>query len=333
VYFNEMLHIKTVSYIILHIVQNTIHNTDGKIMARKGITYDEVALAADRLVSEGINPTIARVREELGTGSPNTVHRHLSNWKERQPQAQREAATLPLGLADALVKEIERQAAAARANAEEKALDARQSADNLAEVGEALEEDNESLKEAAEQFKRERDQSQTLADDREHEIVRLVSACDREQQAAESARVELAKAQLTIESYVERIVEQKESIKHLTEKLDAERVLKQDAEQRAAVSESKVTILFDENQTLKSALKEIESQLRDAERVHADVAVSEHKATFLTEKFAELEARFTKAEEERYNARLLADRNQEKLIVANEKFADMEAKFKAAQEL
>ena len=233
-------------------------------MARKGITYDEVALAADRLVSEGVNPTIARAREELGTGSPNTVHRHLSNWKERQPQAQREAATLPSGLADALVKEIERQAAAARANAEEKALDARQSADNLAEVGEALEEDNESLKEAAEQLERERNQAQTRADEREHEVARLVSACDREQQAAESARVELAKAQLTIESYVDRIVEQKESVKHLAEKLDAERVLKQNAEQRAAVSESKVTILSDEKETLKLALKEVESQLRNA---------------------------------------------------------------------
>ena len=305
-------------------IHNTMHNTDGKIMARKGITYDEVALAADRLVSEGVNPTIARVREELGTGSPNTVHRHLSNWKERQPQAQREAATLPSGLADALVKEIERQAAAARANAEEKALDARQSADNLAEVGEALEEDNESLKEAAEQLERERNQAQTRADEREHEVARLVSACDREQQAAESARVELAKAQLTIESYVDRIVEQKESVKHLAEKLDAERVLKQNAEQRAAVSESKVTILSDEKETLKLALKEVESQLRNAERVRAEVAVSEHKVAFLTEKVSEFEARFTKAEEERYNARLSADRNEEKLTAANEKFADLE---------
>jgi chromosome segregation ATPase len=301
-------------------------------MARKGITYDEVALVADKLVLENNQPTIQRVREELGTGSPNTIHRHLSSWKETQPQAQREAVTLPSGLADALIKEIERQASVARADAEEKALEARRSADKLADTGEALEEENEELKSISELLERERDQSQALANDRQNEIDRLVASVDREQKAAEAARLDLAKAQLMNESYGERMAEQKESVKHLTEKLDAERVLKQNAEQRAAVSESKVTILFDENKTLKSALKEVESQLRDAERVHADVAVSEHKAKFLTEKVAELEARFTKAEEERYNARLLADRNEEKLIVANKKFADIEAKFKAAQE-
>jgi len=92
-----------------------------------------------------------------------------------------------------------------------------------------------------------------------------------------------------------------------------------------------VTILSDEKETLKLALKEVESQLRDAERVRTEIAVSEHKVAFLTEKVSEFEARFTKAEEERYNARLSADRNEEKLIAANEKFADLDAKFKAAQ--
>jgi len=48
-------------------------------MAR-GITELEVHQAADSLVVAGERPTVERVRAALGTGSPNTVIRHLDAW-------------------------------------------------------------------------------------------------------------------------------------------------------------------------------------------------------------------------------------------------------------
>lgn len=48
-------------------------------MAR-GITEIEVMEAADVLLARGERPTIERVRQELGRGSPNTVNRHLDVW-------------------------------------------------------------------------------------------------------------------------------------------------------------------------------------------------------------------------------------------------------------
>lgn len=48
-------------------------------MAR-GITESGVHAAADELVASGERPTVERIRAHLGTGSPNTVTRHLETW-------------------------------------------------------------------------------------------------------------------------------------------------------------------------------------------------------------------------------------------------------------
>ena len=46
-------------------------------MAR-GITEEDVHMAADALVADGERPTVERIRAYLGTGSPNTVVRWLN---------------------------------------------------------------------------------------------------------------------------------------------------------------------------------------------------------------------------------------------------------------
>lgn len=48
-------------------------------MAR-GVTQEQVDQAIDQLLSDGLRPTIERVRTVLGTGSPNTLTRMLDNW-------------------------------------------------------------------------------------------------------------------------------------------------------------------------------------------------------------------------------------------------------------
>ncbi len=97
-------------------------------MAREGISYDQVAAAADALVGAGQKPSIRNVREALGTGSPNTVHRHLTAWRAAQPVAQGVAYELPADLANAFGRELARGAAAARAEVEAQLVEARQEA-------------------------------------------------------------------------------------------------------------------------------------------------------------------------------------------------------------
>jgi chromosome segregation ATPase len=81
-------------------------------MAREGITFEQVAAAADALVGEGQQPTIRAIRERLGTGSPNTVHKHLTAWREARPVAAAAAPELPQALTAAIAAEIERLRAA-----------------------------------------------------------------------------------------------------------------------------------------------------------------------------------------------------------------------------
>lgn len=50
-------------------------------MARAGVTYTEVAKAAETVKQQGFEPTVDRVREKLGTGSKSTIGPHLKQWK------------------------------------------------------------------------------------------------------------------------------------------------------------------------------------------------------------------------------------------------------------
>lgn len=52
-------------------------------MARTGITFENVRDAAESLLGRGLNPTIQRVREALGTGSNTTISEHLKNWQQQ----------------------------------------------------------------------------------------------------------------------------------------------------------------------------------------------------------------------------------------------------------
>ncbi|WPC65147.1 DNA-binding protein [Rhodoferax ferrireducens] len=46
----------------------------------RGIQQDDVWAAADALIAEGLRPTIERVRQKIGRGSPNTVSPMLEAW-------------------------------------------------------------------------------------------------------------------------------------------------------------------------------------------------------------------------------------------------------------
>lgn len=54
------------------------------MMARPGITYQDVATAANELKGQDKNVTIENVRSILGTGSIGTINQHLRKWKETQ---------------------------------------------------------------------------------------------------------------------------------------------------------------------------------------------------------------------------------------------------------
>ena len=51
-------------------------------MARIGISQEQVAEAAQALLDEGQNATVASIRKKLGSGSYTTISTHLTKWRE-----------------------------------------------------------------------------------------------------------------------------------------------------------------------------------------------------------------------------------------------------------
>ena len=51
-----------------------------QLESSRGVQQDDVWAAADALIGEGLRPTIERVRQKIGRGSPNTVSPMLEAW-------------------------------------------------------------------------------------------------------------------------------------------------------------------------------------------------------------------------------------------------------------
>ncbi|MGN2251958.1 DNA-binding protein [Frateuria sp. GZRe12] len=49
----------------------------------RGITQEQVNAAADAILGTGKNPTVEKIRVQLGTGSPNTIIRMLDAWRSQ----------------------------------------------------------------------------------------------------------------------------------------------------------------------------------------------------------------------------------------------------------
>ena len=56
-------------------------------MARSGVTYHDVAKAAEAIKSQRQEPTVDRVREHLGTGSKSTIAPLLKRWRSDNGEA------------------------------------------------------------------------------------------------------------------------------------------------------------------------------------------------------------------------------------------------------
>jgi len=243
-------------------------------MARPGITREQVTQAADALVAEGQNPSIEAIRKRLGTGSPNTVHKHLTEWRAARPQTPAAVREIPASLTAALAAEIERATAQARAEIEGQLVEAQAEAAALADAGEGLEADREALTDQVADLTSERDILAGKAAQQAADLDALAQRIEREQQAAESARVELATARLKIEAHAERQAEQAQEMRRLRDALETATAAKVAGEQSAAVLAAQLEGLRAQVEELREARGRIEAE-RDQARDQANQAQGE----------------------------------------------------------
>ncbi|MFU2071261.1 DNA-binding protein, partial [Bordetella hinzii] len=87
-----------------------------------GVQQEDVWAAADALLRAGEQPTIQRVRQHLGRGSPNTVGPHLKAWL-RELGGRLDGAGPPDAVMDAAQRLWREAQAQARAEAADQAAD------------------------------------------------------------------------------------------------------------------------------------------------------------------------------------------------------------------
>ena len=74
-------------------------------MARIGIQYTDVKHTAVQLLSQGVAPSVQKIRDKLGTGSNTTIAEHLNTWREEY--ANKEIHHLPANLPPELISATE----------------------------------------------------------------------------------------------------------------------------------------------------------------------------------------------------------------------------------
>ena len=244
-------------------------------MARIGVTSEQVSAVADALIGEGKQATIRAVRERLGDrGSPNTIQKHLSAWRDAQPMAAAAALELPQTLAAAIAAEIGRAAAQARAEIEGRLVEVQTEAADLALTGESLEDERDSLIAQMAVLTTERDTLAGKAAQQAADLVELTGRVEREQQAAEAARVELATARLRAEGLTERHAAQGKEVEQLRAAVEDERKGRIAAEQAAAVLaarlEASAELVVRAETRAELAERQADQVTQDVRKAHAE---------------------------------------------------------------
>jgi chromosome segregation ATPase len=169
-------------------------------MASQEVTFDEVTATATNLQNDGKPVTIDAVRDFLGTGSPNTIHKHLAAWRASHARpAEAPRAEIPESIAAALSSWAQQFAEEAGAGDRDALARSESDMDALLKSGERLEAERDELLAQVASVTTARDQALATATERGEDVERLTVELRNARQVAMDALVGKAKDQLAIE--------------------------------------------------------------------------------------------------------------------------------------
>ena len=142
-------------------------------MARLGVDYETIKLAAVKLLSQGIAPSVQKIREALGTGSNTTIAEHLKVWRDEY--AQKTIHHLPANMPKELISTFEVLWQTAMEQAQ----------NQLAEYKQAVDNDREMI------LQRERDAEKFVADIKQ-KIAEISATLEQEITTKQKLNIELA---------------------------------------------------------------------------------------------------------------------------------------------
>jgi colicin import membrane protein len=250
-------------------------------MARLAVTYEQVAAVANSFYAQGIkNPGTKAIRGELSkragpgstTGSPNTIQRHLNEWRLKdRPVEVAELPQLPPQLAGEIARALNAAASAAREKVEECLIQVQAELDELAATGEVNDVRIEEMTQALAARTSERDSMAGQLADRTSELNELRVLLAAAQEKCATMERELHAARAEVQAMNGRVDEIRQATERQLAKvqtdLDGARAGQVDAERRAADAEKSAA----------SAEARLEGE-RSAKKV-LEVGVAELRAT------------------------------------------------------
>lgn len=174
-------------------------------MSRAGVNYETVKHTAVKLLSQGIAPSVQKIRETLGTGSNTTIAGHLKDWRDEY--AKKSIHHLPASLPKELISAIEVLWQTAMAQASQQ----------LASIKEELNTQQENLR--AEKQSDEK-VNQALRANYDH-ALKLV---DEKNQQIQTLQMELAIANEKLNQQSEETVKLKNRFESQLSRVDAEKM-------------------------------------------------------------------------------------------------------------
>ncbi len=182
-------------------------------MAREpSITPEQVAAVAAEIKASGGKPTIRAVRESLGgIGSMTTIQRYLQRWHDAQPTTAAAPIEIPAAVLAGIRQAIEHASSSSQAELRAELAEARETVDAITAEAErtakALDDADAQIivldgmrTDLAARLDEEKRARQDAAARAAADAEGLRAEIAAERRAAESARVELAKVQLRLES-------------------------------------------------------------------------------------------------------------------------------------
>jgi chromosome segregation ATPase len=221
-------------------------------MARTGVTYHDIAKAAEAIKTHGQDPTVDRVREHLGTGSKSTIAPLLKRWRSDNEGTAAAVSGLPNDLVE-VVKSLHERV---QRMADHRIEQARQEFETL----------NEELHKELTHANNTVSKLTARQQDLENQTEQLSKEKSEQSQSLQDARVSLEKAESQRDEAVERTNDLKESVSELKqENRDIrdhfEHYQQRTAEDRQQEREQSRSV----NQGLKDQIQDLQHRLAQAE--------------------------------------------------------------------
>jgi hypothetical protein len=302
----------------LSLVKKIFHMNTPKTTPR-GVQEADVWAAADALIAQGLRPTIERVRQHIGRGSPNTVSPMLENWFATLGRRLGVAGEQNPAAASSVPDPVQRMAQELWNTAQEEALHAatsalveREAALKAAEAEQAAQKEQLAQREATMQAQKEAmNQALQLAQAQAQDLSRRLDEMQLQLQDRDGRMEELREA-LAQASRQKESLQQKHSEEIQAAALERQRL----AEQYAGNERHMLNEVDRARQELTNAKKSAQEQERKAESRHQ-----------------ELQTRLDRSEQEILNLHTQLQAAQNAAALAQERAADIKGLLEAQQRL